>query len=323
MGHARGDAPRMLAKELSFARLLGPVPGAALVGLSVKCDACAFSLGDGFGARGYEMGEPHPPAGPEGSNPVCAGEKEGLAAKNGDCTGGQGLGCGTVPAFRTRPFSCSEFNYNRVMPRDDVFGNLMDDYEAWFLRHAVAYASELRAVRKVLPKGKVLEVGVGTGRFSAPVGVPFGLDPSLPMLRLARRRGIRVAAAVGESLPIKTGALDGVLFITTLCFLEDPEGSLLEARRAMKPGGILICAFVDARSPLGKEYAGKKEWSRFNKEARFFGVEEVHALVEKAGFSIRGVFQTLFKPLEKLVEPEDPRPGYGDGSFVVLQAVKP
>jgi SAM-dependent methyltransferase len=208
------------------------------------------------------------------------------------------------------------------MSKNEIFDPHLDEYENWFMKHAVAYASELRAVRKILPSGKALEVGVGTGRFSAPGGVPFGLDPSLPMLRLARRRGTRVVAAVGEFLPIKTGALDGVLFVTTLCFMADPEAALLEARRVLKPGGILVCAFVDARSPLGKEYVGKKDQSRFYREARFFGAEEVQAIVEKTGFSIRKVLQILFNPIDKLSEPEDARPGYGDGSFVVLQAVK-
>jgi SAM-dependent methyltransferase len=208
------------------------------------------------------------------------------------------------------------------MAKEDVFGALMDEYEAWFVAHAPAYASELRAVRKLLPSGNVLEVGVGTGRFSAPAGIAFGIDPSLPVLRLALRRRTKVAAAAGESLPVKSGALDGVLFVTALCFMDEPESALLEARRVLRSGGILVCAFVDVRSPLGRTYVEQKGRSRFYNRARFFGAEEVQALAEKTGFTIRKVLQTLFSDIEKMTEPQEPRPGYGDGSFVVVQAVK-
>jgi hypothetical protein len=52
-------------------------------------------------------------------------------------------------------------------------------YEAWFSRHEAAF-SELLAVRALLPwEGKGLEIGVGTGRFSAPLGVEVGVDPSI------------------------------------------------------------------------------------------------------------------------------------------------
>lgn len=61
--------------------------------------------------------------------------------------------------------------------------------EAWFSRHQAAYLSELFVVRALLPwEGKGLEIGVGTGRFAAPLGVEVGVDPSKEMLAYAFKR---------------------------------------------------------------------------------------------------------------------------------------
>jgi SAM-dependent methyltransferase len=203
------------------------------------------------------------------------------------------------------------------------FDQEVDAYEAWFYENPAAYASELLAVRRVVPpSGRVLEVGVGTGRFSAPLKIPLGVDPSLPMLAMARRRGTGVAAAAGEALPVRDGSLDAVLLVTTLCFLNDPAAAVVQARRALKPAGLLACAFIDADSPLGRRYRELKSRSRFYREARFFKVEEVRGLMEGGGFTVREIHQTLTAPPASLREPEPPRPGFGEGSFVVIAAAR-
>jgi SAM-dependent methyltransferase len=74
------------------------------------------------------------------------------------------------------------------MPRSAIFEANVARYEAWFARHPAAYVSELLALRPFVPlAGRGLEIGVGTGRFAAPLGVAVGLDPSPAMLAQARR----------------------------------------------------------------------------------------------------------------------------------------
>jgi hypothetical protein len=63
-------------------------------------------------------------------------------------------------------------------------------YERWFERHPAAYASELLAVRTLVPlRGLGLEIGVGSGRFRRPVWVQTldsapsvvgGIEPTRP-----------------------------------------------------------------------------------------------------------------------------------------------
>ena len=75
------------------------------------------------------------------------------------------------------------------MPRIESFEKNVDRYEAWFEHHRLAYESELKAIRMLLPKnGEGLEVGVGTGRFAAPLGIGVGVEPSPAMGQLARER---------------------------------------------------------------------------------------------------------------------------------------
>jgi SAM-dependent methyltransferase len=209
------------------------------------------------------------------------------------------------------------------MPKNAPFDRSVDDYEAWFQENPLAYASEILAVRKLVPKsGRVLEVGVGSGRFSGPMQIPFGLDPSLPMLQLARQRETRVLAGAGEALPVRDGSLDAVLLVTALCYLDNPARALAQARRALKPNGSLVCAFIDADSPLGRRYRERQAESPFFRDARLFSVGEVGGLLAQAGFTVRETVQTLTGPPDRLREPEPPRGGSGQGGFVVVRAVK-
>ena len=89
---------------------------------------------------------------------------------------------------------------------DDPFHEHTSQYEAWFLDNWNAYQAELRAVRELIPTAaRAVEIGVGTGRFAVPLGITFGMDPSFPMLNIARERGIEVAMGVGKVLSSRSG----------------------------------------------------------------------------------------------------------------------
>ncbi len=209
------------------------------------------------------------------------------------------------------------------MPKVEPFEKHRDRYENWFERHRYAYLSELEAVRRLLPKeGKGAEIGVGTGRFAAPLGIKLGVEPSKAMAEIARKRDVEVIEGVAESLPFPDESLDYLLMVTTICFVDDPEKALREAYRVLKPGGALIIGFVDRDSPIGKYYEEHREESVFYRDARFFSTEELLELLKKVGFRKFEIVQTLFHRLDEIKDVEPTKPGYGEGSFVVIKAVK-
>jgi SAM-dependent methyltransferase len=205
----------------------------------------------------------------------------------------------------------------------DPFEQYADLYERWFERNHVAYESELRAVASLLPADGVgIEIGVGTGRFAAPLGVRLGVEPSEPMAEIARQRGIEVVQGVAESLPFADARFDFALMVVTLCFVDDAPLSLREAYRVLKDGGSLIVGFIDRESRWGRRYQSRKADSLFYRDARFYSVEEVFRLMESAGFRDFSSVQTLFQDGAENRTAEPVRAGQGQGSFVVLRGTK-
>ena len=181
------------------------------------------------------------------------------------------------------------------MPKWALFERLWHHYDQWFDEHQRIYETELQALQRLLPPfQKALEVGVGTGRFSAPLGIELGLEPSQAMAKIARQRGIEVIEGVAEKLPFEDESFDLVLMVTTVCFVDDTQQALKEAYRVLKKGGYLIVGFIDKNSPLGRFYQANKDKSRFYKEARFFSKEEIIELLKKTGFSIETCNEALF-----------------------------
>jgi SAM-dependent methyltransferase len=204
------------------------------------------------------------------------------------------------------------------------FEKNVDRYEAWFDRNQAAYQSELEALRSLLPKnGKGLEVGVGTGRFAAPLGVRVGVDPSPAMAKVAMERGIVVTFGVGENLPCKDSSFDFILLVTTICFLDDVPAAFLEVYRVLTAGGYILVGFINRESTLGKAYEQRKQSNEFYRQATFLSVDEVVLHLQQAGFRDFVFRQTIFQNPKEMKQLDLVRPGYGEGSFVVVRAKKP
>ena len=195
------------------------------------------------------------------------------------------------------------------------------EYEQWFSENSNLFQSELLALKKVVPAGKKgLEVGVGSGIFAEKLGVKYGIDPSEKMLYVARTRGINTVTGVAEELPYGNESFDFALYITSICFIEDPDLALKEAYRVIVPNGDLIIAIIDKNSALGIRLNERKKESKFYEPATFFSSEEIVSLMESNGFEVTETYQTLIENNSNIVE--QPQEGYGKGGFVVIKGKK-
>ncbi|MCD6323721.1 MAG: class I SAM-dependent methyltransferase [Desulfurococcales archaeon] len=184
----------------------------------------------------------------------------------------------------------------------NVFDTLHERYDKWYVRHHDLYLKELEAVPH--PERPSLEVGVGTGRFAAPLGIDVGLDPSLPMLHHAKERGVECVAGDGALLPFRDNSFKTVYMVFTLCFLESTTKPLKEVKRVLMPDGRFILCIVPADSGLGKEYMRKD--SPFYGVAKFYTVEEVQRILKELGFTVVNLRKTLIR--------------YSDNDFVCFEA---
>lgn len=184
---------------------------------------------------------------------------------------------------------------------DNPFDALADEYDAWFdtTQGRPIFRAELECLRPLVTKAHRpwLEIGVGTGRFAQALGVEEGIDPSVPMLKRAAMRGIRVRKGIGENLPYADSSFSGVLMVVTLCFLAEPQKVFGEAARVLKPGGRLVVGLIPADSPWGEEYARRgKGGHPIYGAARFYEPGQVIAMAESAGLYVEGESSCLFTP---------------------------
>lgn len=203
----------------------------------------------------------------------------------------------------------------------NAFDKSAQVYDQWFETHAFAYDSELIAARECLPgSGLGIEIGVGTGRFSSPLSIPIGVEPSESMAAIARSRGIAVHVARAEALPFESGHFDFALMITTLCFVENPLVALSEAYRILKPNGILILGIIDRETKLGRAYESRKRSSAFYRDATFYSTAQALALLRRARFDVTDIRQTIFSNPDTMNAVDPVLDGYGKGAFVVIRS---
>lgn len=211
------------------------------------------------------------------------------------------------------------------MNQIDIFNEHVKEYEAWYDDYSEVYQSEILALQDQLlelPQNiRGIEVGVGTGRFSKPLGIKEGVEPSKEMAKRAVKRGIEIMKGTAERLPYAALQFDFVLFVT-VCFIKNVKKAFEEAYRVLKPEGSVIIGFLDSDGQIAKRYAAERHRSDFYHKAQFYSVDRIEKLLKETGFKKPIFNQTLFGELEDIKEVQIPREGFGQGSFVTVRAIK-
>ena len=157
--------------------------------------------------------------------------------------------------------------------------------------------AERRAALVPRATGAVLEIGIGSGHnlplYSAAVTRLQGVDPSAPLLAMARRKLDRVTFPVelvcqsAESLRLDARSIDTVVTTWTLCSVPDPIQALREMRRVLKPDGRLL--FIEhGLSPDPKVHAWQRRlnpiWRRIGGGCNLD--RRIDELIRSVGFRI-------------------------------------
>ena len=117
----------------------------------------------------------------------------------------------------------------------------------WYRALRLWIQANLRAY--ISPRGRVLDAGCGTGAnlklLESLDYHPVGLDLAFEGLQLASGRENvkgKLGCASVERLPFLSNSFDGIINVDVLYLLNDAQemASLLEFKRVLKPGGILV-----------------------------------------------------------------------------------
>ena len=150
----------------------------------------------------------------------------------------------------------------------------MNPYERWLLPTVIDKACgigpimEQRARLVPQARGRVLEIGVGTGHNlpfydAAAVDELIVLDPAEQMHARAERKAaeagldVRMLGLSAERIPLDDGSIDTVVCTFTLCSVPDAASAAGELHRVLVPGGRLIFC-EHGRAPD----AGVRTWQR-------------------------------------------------------------
>ncbi len=233
-------------------------------------------------------------------------------------------------ARRLLTLNCKRQNQavkSETSTRASPFDDLASAYDAWFEEEGrLIFDIEVQAFQEVLPSlpKPWLEIGVGSGRFAQALGIETGIDPSVKLLKMARRRGITTFLGKGEQTSFDKKSYGTIFLIFTVCFLDDTLAVLKEAHRILEPDGKIVFGLVLKESPWGRFYEQKKrKGHRFYKYAYFHRYDDFTKLLEQADFTIERVISTLFQKPGKVEHVESPRNGYNpDAGFTILVARK-
>ncbi len=186
------------------------------------------------------------------------------------------------------------------MQHDTFYGHA-NKYDAWYDSEvgSAIFAMEVDCLKPLLHKYKrpYLEIGVGSGRFAQALGIEYGVDPSIVLLRIAESRRILSLKATGEKLPFADDMFGGVLVALTLCFVDDPVKMFQEASRVLQPEGGFVLGLILKGSPWAEFYATKgKQGHPIYSKVKFFSRREVENLLELSGFDVLEYRSVLFQP---------------------------
>ena len=176
----------------------------------------------------------------------------------------------------------------------DFYDRTAGIYDA---RHGTPTTMLLRkkelALIKKFARGRVLDIGCGTGYHMRFISNATGIDTSREMVKRAKKTGKRVLLGSAERLPFGDGSFGTALCLFTVLNMCDCAKAVREMARVLEPGGRAIISVASVHD------SGKSRKKRFRVGGerfmlRLFTKEELTDIFGKEGFHLLR-FDSLFR----------------------------
>ena len=134
------------------------------------------------------------------------------------------------------------------------------DYQQYWVGREYEDQVEKIAIKKLLKKisqkGSIIDIGAGFGRLASAYACLFKrcllIDPSKDLLNQAKLnlnlkgfKNLTFKVGTAEKLPVDSGSFDVALVVRVIHHLKDPEKTLAEIHRILRPRGFLILEFAN------------------------------------------------------------------------------
>jgi len=189
-------------------------------------------------------------------------------------------------------------------------------YDRGFKASEDAGLREMRRELLAQARGRVLELGAGTGlnleHYPKQIEGLTLVEPDPHMTKQLREKlarsgraaEISVVEAPGERLPFADESFDTAVVTLVLCTVPDPEGTLNEIKRVLKPDGqLLFLEHVRSNHPQLAKWQDRLEspW-RFLADGCHCN-RDTAAAIDAAGFELGDVERGELPKLPRLVRP--------------------
>lgn len=182
-----------------------------------------------------------------------------------------------------------------------------------------------------LPPGRILDIGCGLGFFLSGIDDAWekhGIEMSQFAVDHAGQWG-RVLLGPVEAAAFPAAHFEVVVMHHVIEHIEDPERTLAEVERILKPGGHLIMATPDFDSACARRFGSRYRLLHDPTHISLFSNESMHRFLRDSGFLIEFVDYPFFdtrhfneENLLKMLEKKGVSPPFY-GSFMTFYCRKP